>query len=122
MSIRGPSLYKHFAGKRELYVAVLRRLLDPYFVLLGQLLDVPRDAADAERNLVAVVTHYLQTPNLARLVQHAALAGGDELELLVAQLVRPALRPRHRSARGPRRRCAAPRNRRRSRWSSPSTR
>jgi AcrR family transcriptional regulator len=87
--IRAPSLYKHFGSKRDVYVAVLQRLLDPYFALLGQLLKVPRDAAQAEKNLLAVVTHYVQTPNLAKLVQHAALAGGEELDLLVERWYAP---------------------------------
>src|SRR5262249_40947356 len=51
VKIRAPSLYKHFAGKRELYVAVMQRLLDPYFALLHDLLVVPREAEDAARNV-----------------------------------------------------------------------
>jgi TetR/AcrR family transcriptional regulator len=87
--IRAPSLYKHFGSKRELYDAVLRRLLDPYFELLVRLLAVPRDAAEAESNLVAVVTHYVKHPSLAKLVQHAALAEGEELDRLVRQWYAP---------------------------------
>src|SRR2546421_12607567 len=85
VGIRTASLYKHFGSKRELYLAVLQRLLDPYFNVLGELLVVPRDAAQAERNLEAVLSHYFRAPNLARLVQHAALAGGDEIDRLVKQ-------------------------------------
>jgi AcrR family transcriptional regulator len=106
VGVRQPSLYSHFASKRDLYVAVMRRLLDPYFELLGELLQAPVDAAQAERNLDAVLTHYVRTPNLARLVQYAALAGGEELDLLVerwyaplftraAELTRDAKLPRH---------------------------
>ncbi len=87
--IRAPSLYKHFGGKRELYVQVLCRLLDPYFELLGALLRAPADAGEAERNLSRVVNHYIEAPNLARLVQHAALAGGDELDLIVERWYGP---------------------------------
>jgi AcrR family transcriptional regulator len=90
--IRTPSLYKHFASKRELYVAVVERLLSPYFELLNRLLRVPEDAAHAERNLLAVAGHYIHTPNLARLVQHAALAGGEELDLLVERWYEPLFR------------------------------
>jgi TetR/AcrR family transcriptional regulator len=92
VEIRTPSLYKHFASKRELHLAVLERLLDPYFELLGRLLTVPRDAEEAQANLVAVVTHYMQTPRLARMVQHAALAGDDELDLLVTRWYEPLFR------------------------------
>jgi TetR/AcrR family transcriptional regulator len=89
VGIRTPSLYKHFRSKQALYVAVLERLLDPYVALLGEVLTVPEDAAQAERNLEAVVTHYLRTPNLANLVQHAALAGGKPLDLLVRRWYGP---------------------------------
>jgi TetR/AcrR family transcriptional regulator len=92
VKIRTPSLYKHFASKRELYLAVVERLFSPYLELLNRLLTVPEDAAHAERNLIAVASHYLQTPNLAHLVQHAALAGGEELNLLLEHWYKPLFR------------------------------
>jgi len=92
VGIRGPSLYKHFATKADLYHAVARRLLDPYLELLDKLLAPPTDAATAQRNLETVARHYYDTPNLARLVQHAALAGGDELEVLNREWFNPFLR------------------------------
>jgi TetR/AcrR family transcriptional regulator len=87
--VKVPSLYKHFAGKKALYAAVLARLLDPYVELLHRVLTVPDDVEAAERNVEAVVTHYLETPNLARLVQHAALAGGAPLRMLVDRWYAP---------------------------------
>ena len=92
VGIRTPSLYKHFESKRDLYVAVVERLLSPYFELLDRLLTVPEDAEQAEKNLFAVTRFYLETPNLARVVQHAALAGGEELELLVERWYLPLFR------------------------------
>lgn len=92
VGIRTPSLYKHFATKKELYQAVLARLLDPYFAMLSQLLVPPEDAAQAQRNVEAVVQHYYERPNLARLVQHAALAGGDEIEVLMKRWFNPFFR------------------------------
>jgi TetR/AcrR family transcriptional regulator len=92
VGIRGPSLYKHFATKAELYHAVARRLLEPYFELLEALLIPPTDAAVAQANLETVARHYYATPNLARLVQHAALAGGPELEVLTREWFTPFLR------------------------------
>jgi TetR/AcrR family transcriptional regulator len=68
---------------------VLERLLAPYVELVGRLLVTPHDAEDASANLLAVVKHYMRTPNLARLVQHATLAEGEELELLVEQWYGP---------------------------------
>lgn len=89
VGIRTPSLYKHFEGKQALYEAVLERLLGPYFEMLYELLDAPRAASEATRNMSAVLDHYVRTPNLARLVQHAALAEGEELELLIERWYAP---------------------------------
>lgn len=89
VKIRAPSLYKHFESKRALYAAVLERLLAPYVELVGKLLVPPEDAEDASANLLAVVKHYMHTPNLARVVQHATLAEGEELELLVSKWYAP---------------------------------
>ena len=92
VGIRGPSLYKHFATKADLYHEVARRLLDPYFEMLNALLVPPTDAGAAQHNLETVARHYFDTPNLARLVQHAALAGGDELDVLTRTWFHPFLR------------------------------
>ena len=70
----------------------MKRLLDPYFEMLTTLLTLPRDAKEAQRNLETVVTHYYATPNLARLMQHAALAGGDEVESLMKKWLHPFFR------------------------------
>lgn len=92
VGIRAPSLYKHFASKRDIYAAVVDRLLAPYFELLDRLLTIPEDVEQAEKNLLAVARHYVETPNLARLVQHAALARDEELELLVDRWYGPLFR------------------------------
>lgn len=89
VKIRAPSLYKHFDSKRALYLAVLERLLAPFVELVGRLLVTPSAAEDASANLLAVVKHYVRTPNLARLVQHATLAEGEELELLIERWYTP---------------------------------
>ena len=91
VGIRGPSLYKHFATKADLYHAVAKRLLDPYFEVLERLL-IPSDATAAQMNLEMVARYYYDRPNLARLVQHAALAGGDELAVLTREWFNPFLR------------------------------
>ncbi len=89
LGIRAPSLYKHFESKQALYMAVMQRLLDPYFAMLGELLAPPADAAAARTNLRTVARHYARTPNLARLIQHAALAGGEEVEWLMKKWLAP---------------------------------
>lgn len=83
VGIRPPSLYNHFASKRELYVAVLERLLDPFMSVLGEFLSQSVTQRRVEEAVAAAVRHHLAYPNLARLVQHAALARGPQLELLL---------------------------------------
>lgn len=82
VGIRSPSLYKHFENKEEMFIAVLERLLDPYFLILHRILDVPMDRDQAEQNLRTVLRYYFVSPNLARLLQHIALAGGPHVRLV----------------------------------------
>lgn len=89
VGIRGPSLYNHFPNKRELYAAVLARLLDPFFELLEDLVARPPSQARAEAALKSMLHHHVENPNTARLIQHATLAGGDQLELLVERWYQP---------------------------------
>jgi len=89
VGIRGPSLYNHFKNKRELYAAVLARLLDPFFELLDDLVARPPSTPRSEDSLEIMLRHHVAHPNLARLIQHAALAEGDQLELLIERWYRP---------------------------------
>jgi len=89
VGIRGPSLYNHFKNKRELYTAVLERLLDPFFALLDELVARPPSPERDADSLAAMVFHHASNPNLARLIGQAALAGGDRLDLLVDRWYRP---------------------------------
>jgi len=82
VGVRSPSLYKHFTNKEEMFVAVLERLLDPYFDILHRILDVPMDQDQAAENLRTVLRFYFRSPNLARLLQHVALAGGPHAVLV----------------------------------------
>lgn len=91
VGIRTPSLYKHFPSKHEMYTDVLERLLAPHVETMHALLVRPKDPAEATRNLAAVVSLYFAHPNLARLVQHAALARGPELDVIVARWYGPLL-------------------------------
>ena len=92
VGIRTPSLYKHFESKQALYHAVLKRLLDPYFEMLSTLLVPPTDEKQALRNLETVVRFYYRTPNLARVVQYATLAGGEEVDQLLRDWFDPFFR------------------------------
>ncbi len=89
VGIRTPSLYKHFEGKQALYDAVMERLLSPFVATLSELLERPLSPEQAESNLLAIASLYNRTPNLARLVQHAALAGGEEVDRLMTRFFAP---------------------------------
>jgi TetR/AcrR family transcriptional regulator len=89
VGIRTPSLYKHFEGKQALYDAVMERLLSPFVATLGELLERPLSPAQSESNLLAIASLYSRTPNLAKLVQHAALAGGEEVDRLMERFFAP---------------------------------
>jgi TetR/AcrR family transcriptional regulator len=83
VGIRTPSLYNHFKSKRALYVAVLERNLDSFSALLAESVVEPLTPRQAEGLIEAAIRHHLSYPNLARLIQHAALAGGAQIELLL---------------------------------------
>jgi TetR/AcrR family transcriptional regulator len=89
VGIRTPSLYNHFKSKEELWIAVLERLLDPFFALLDGFLAQPLDADRGESYIEAMMDHHARSPNLARLLQHAALAGSHQVELLNERWYRP---------------------------------
>lgn len=83
VGIRAPSLYSHFASKRDLYVAVVERLLEPFFALHERFFSEPATPETVGEYLGAATAYHAAQPNLARIVQHAALAGGGQLEVLV---------------------------------------
>jgi len=89
VGIRGPSLYSHFESKWRLYEAVLERLLDPFFAMLDELAATPSSPERSRASLERMVAHHVDHPNLARLVQQAALSGGPQLDLLVERWYRP---------------------------------
>jgi AcrR family transcriptional regulator len=87
--VRPQAIYNHFDGKWALYVAVLERLLDPFLRFLDAALASPPTAERNADALAAEISFHAANPNLARLVQHAALAGGEQLELLIERWYRP---------------------------------
>jgi TetR/AcrR family transcriptional regulator len=70
------SLYNHFEGKQALYEAVLERGLQPIFEILDHAADPA--APPSKSVLEALMQHLAASPNLARLIQHETLAGGDQ--------------------------------------------
>ncbi len=94
VGIRSPSLYNHFRNKEALYLAVLERLLAEFSRPLQEMARSPQlDQEMVLRWLETVVRQHHANPNLARLLQHAALSGGPNTNELIEQLFRPMFRP-----------------------------
>ena len=89
MGIRSPSLYNHFKNKEALYEAVLERLLADFSAPLVELEGGPLTSERVFRWLETIVRQHHGNPNLARLLQHAALSGGPHTNELIDRLFRP---------------------------------
>ena len=94
VGIRSPSLYNHFRNKEALYLAVLERLLEEFS---GPLLEMERSETLTQDTVLqwleTVVRQHHANPNLARLLQHAALSGGPHTNELIERLFRPMFQP-----------------------------
>jgi AcrR family transcriptional regulator len=93
VGIRSPSLYNHFRNKEALYAAVVERLLSAFTAPLEELRREPLTSEGIFRWLEVTVRMHHQRPNLARLLQHAALSGSPHTDLLVDRLFRPMFEP-----------------------------
>ncbi len=89
VGISGPGIYKHFESKRALYEAVFARLLDPFFQIISDEIEDSLAKPEVLKIAHTLILHIVGQPNLARIIQHAALAGGSQLELLVERWYRP---------------------------------
>jgi TetR/AcrR family transcriptional regulator len=93
VGIRSPSLYNHFRNKEALYAAVLERLLQDFSAPLEELGKGPVTYDRVFLWLEAIVRQHHANPNLARLLQHAALSGGPHTNELIDRLFRPMFQP-----------------------------
>ncbi len=93
VGIRSPSLYNHFRNKEALYQAVLERLLTAFSAPLEELAKEPVTYERLFHWLEAIVRQHHANPNLARLLQHAALSGGPHTNELIDRLFRPMFQP-----------------------------
>ena len=85
------ALYNHFAGKRELYEAVLDRGVRPLFELMTGLA-LAEQADDAGAPVItAVMEHLASRPHLARLIHHEAVTGGSHLASLAQDWIGPLM-------------------------------
>ena len=94
VGIRSPSLYNHFKNKEALYEAVLERLLAEFSAPLLKLESGPVTNERVLFWLETIVRQHHANPNLARLLQHAALSGGPHTNELIDRLFRPMFEPR----------------------------
>jgi AcrR family transcriptional regulator len=81
------SLYNHFESKQALYEAVLERGIRPIYEIVDRAVD-PHAAPDND-SLSALTDHLSRHPNLARLIQHEALAGGEHAQRLLSRWLQP---------------------------------
>ncbi len=94
VGIRSPSLYNHFRNKEALYAAVLERLLVEFSRPLLEMQDSPELSQERILDwLDATVRQHHANPNLARLLQHAALSGGPHTNEIIERLFSPMFRP-----------------------------
>lgn len=92
VGIRTPSLYNHFRNKESLYLAVVERLLDRFAAPMEALPNGPVTEQQLLDWLDTIVRMHHANPNLARLLQHAALSGGPGTGKLVERFFRPMVR------------------------------
>lgn len=83
------SLYNHFAGKEELYEAVLERGLTPVLEMLSDLMSGTRTRDREELVMDRVVRHFAASPNLAKLIHYETLAGGERLATIAGRFFEP---------------------------------
>jgi AcrR family transcriptional regulator len=93
VGIRSPSLYNHFRNKEALYEAVLERLLKDFSAPLDELGKAPVTYDRVFQWLETIVRQHHANPNLARLLQHAALSGGPHTNEMIDRLFRPMFQP-----------------------------
>jgi AcrR family transcriptional regulator len=81
--IQQPGLYKHFAGKDDLYRRVYERALAPVTALMDDILAGPDEHFDhlTDRMTDLLALH----PNIARLLARAAMASDDEPDEVAAE-------------------------------------
>jgi len=89
VGIRTPSLYNHFRNKEALYGAVLDRLIASFSAPLEALSQNDVNYEQVLERLEGIVRQHHANPNLARLLQHAALSGGPHTDELIDRLFRP---------------------------------
>ncbi len=92
VGIRAPSLYSHYRNKEALYLAVVERLLGHFVPLTSEVLPEAATREAVLDWLRLYVARHFEYPNLARLLQHAALDGAPHTDQTVRRLLGPMFR------------------------------
>ena len=86
------SLYNHFPGKEGLYEAVLDRGMRPIFEIFRDMAQMAKGEWSRDEfwtGLDRILDHFAAKPEIARLVQHETLAGGEMLAGLAGRWLAP---------------------------------
>lgn len=83
------SLYNHFDGKESLYKAVLERALQPIFLFIERSAGTQWSPAEAEHMITLIMEYLKANPNLARLLCHESLAGGNHMRHIIGLHMQP---------------------------------
>jgi AcrR family transcriptional regulator len=90
VGIQNPSLYNHFDSKESLYAAVLERGIRPVLETLSAFVERADRDGPATRDLAERVLALLGArPELARLLQHEMLSGGQHLTDMLREWIEP---------------------------------
>ncbi len=91
VGLTAASLYNHFAGKQELYEAVLARGVQPLIEMM-QRIDGQDRTSDARAALIEdIMKHLGGRPHLPRLIHHEVISGGSYLAKLGRTWLRPLI-------------------------------
>ena len=83
------SLYNHFESKQVLYERVLERGLRPIFELLDALRDSDWSPESLDHETNTLLARLARRPHMARLIVHETLAGGENLQRIARDWLRP---------------------------------
>lgn len=91
VGLTAASLYNHFAGKQDLYEAVLERGVAPLLELMGELPTQEHTMEAREALIDSIMAHLSRRPHLPRLIHHEIISGGAYLAKLARSWLRPLL-------------------------------
>jgi AcrR family transcriptional regulator len=89
VGVNQASIYNHFPSKQALYEAVLERGFRPIRDLLADRAQDLHSRSVQDRLLEQLVDHLWHTPHLPKLIQREVLDGGEYLERLAEQWLKP---------------------------------